>query len=377
LLSAGGEGLDKGELDRLMANLGNRVFLMRNVHEDAPVLLRTRWALSYLRGPLTLNEIQKLTVDTSTKPSPAPTARVSAGVKPMIPSDVKEFYIPTTGATSTYVPYVLGTVRAHFLDGAANVDVWQTRSYLAPLLDDGSGPDWSAAKANESAQDGFESKAANGHSYANAPAALLRAQNYAVWGKQLADHVYQTTSCDVLRCALLKLTSTPGEAEGDFRARIAMNLREKRDLEIDKLRAKYAPRITTITDQVRRAQERIAREQSQLSQQKVSAAISVGTAILGAFFGRKALSSTTLSRAGTAMRSAGRVTNESADVARAGESMEILQQRLAGLQSELESETARLQGELDPAVATVETTAIKARKSETVSTGVALVWVPV
>jgi multidrug resistance efflux pump len=176
---------------------------------------------------------------------------------------------------------------------------------------------------------------------------------------------------------LLKLTSAPGETEGDFRARIVMNLREKRDSEIDKLRTKYAPRITAITDQVRRAQERIAREQSQLSQQKVNAAISVGTAILGAFFGRKALSSATLSRAGTAMRSAGRVTKESADVARAGESMEVLQQRLAGLQAELESETARLQGELDPAVATIETTVIKARKSETTTTSVALVWVPV
>jgi hypothetical protein len=378
LLSAGGEGLDKAELDRLMANLGNRVFLMRNVHEEAPVLLRTRWALSYLRGPLTLNEIQKLSAaDITAKPPGVAAPKSSANVKPMIPNDVKEFYSPASGSATTYVPYVLGTVRAHFIDGAASVDVWQTRGYLAPLLDDGSGPDWSVAKSIESASDRFSSQPANGLAYADAPAALLRAQNYPLWGKQLADYVYQNVSCAVLRCELLKLTSAPGESEGDFRARIALSLREKRDAEIDKLRAKYAPRITTLTDQVRRAQERIAREESQLSQQKVSAAISVGTAILGAFFGRKALSSTTLSRAGTAMRSAGRVTNESADVARAGENSELLQQRLADLQSELESETARLQGELDPAIATIGTTQIKARKSETTATGIAVVWVPV
>jgi DNA-binding protein YbaB len=181
----------------------------------------------------------------------------------------------------------------------------------------------------------------------------------------------------LLRCPSLKLSSNAGESEGDFRARIAQSLREKRDAEIDKLRAKYAPRITTLTDQVRRAQERIAREQSQLSQQKVNAAISIGSALLGAFLGRKAVSASSVGRVGTAARSAGRVSQESGDVARAGENADVLQQRLADLQAELENETARLQGELDPAAVSIETTSIKPRKSETTATALSVVWVPV
>jgi hypothetical protein len=77
------------------------------------------------------------------------------------------------------------------------------------------------------------------------------------------------------------------------------------------------------------------------------------------------------------MRSAGRVTNESADVARAGENSEVLQQRLTDLQAELESETTRLRGELDPAAVAIDTVQVKARKSETTTTSVAVVWMPV
>jgi hypothetical protein len=376
LLSAGGGGLEQAALERLMSQLGNRVFLMRNVHEDAPVLMRTRWALSYLRGPLTLNEIQKLSASQS---SSAPIANaasvVKAAAKPVIPHGVTEHYL--AGAGSTYVPYIFGSVRAHFVDGAKSVDVWQTRSWLAPLSDDGSSPDWHAAQSAEAIKDRLNAAPVADVGYADAPAALLRAQNYDAWKKQLAEFAYQTVTCDLLRCPSLKLSSSAGESEGDFRARIAQSLREKRDAEIDKLRAKYAPRITTLTDQVRRAQERIAREQAQLSQQKVSTAISIGSALLGAFLGRKAVSTSSVGRVGTAARSAGRISQESGDVARAGENAEVLQQRLADLQAELETETARLQGELDPAAVGIETTSIKPRKSETTTTALSVVWVPV
>ena len=73
-------GLDRAGYEALMSNLTQRTFLMRNVHDDAPVLFRTRWAMSYLRGPLTLNEIKRLTpsgvsAETRTAASGAAAAR--------------------------------------------------------------------------------------------------------------------------------------------------------------------------------------------------------------------------------------------------------------------------------------------------------------
>jgi hypothetical protein len=52
--------LDMGEIDQLLSGLSQRVFLMHNVHEDAPVVFESRWAMSYLRGPLTRDQIKKL-----------------------------------------------------------------------------------------------------------------------------------------------------------------------------------------------------------------------------------------------------------------------------------------------------------------------------
>ena len=51
---------DKARMDALLSGLSQRIFLMNNVHEDAPVVFESRWAMSYLRGPLTRDQIRKL-----------------------------------------------------------------------------------------------------------------------------------------------------------------------------------------------------------------------------------------------------------------------------------------------------------------------------
>ncbi|HWK75644.1 MAG TPA: hypothetical protein VNQ81_15300 [Povalibacter sp.] len=381
LLSAG-NGLDKSQLDSLLANLTGRVFLMRNAHDDAPVLFRTRWALSYLRGPLTLPEIARLSpapAATSEKASIHAAAPISVDAKermpkPVIPTGVREYYLHQgQGTHSDYVPHVLGTARMHFVNAPAGIDVWETRSYLAPAEDDR--PDWSQASVSADLKDQLDQEGAADAGYAATPAALLRAENYPKWQKQLASYVHESAGLDIFRCPLIGATAAPGGSEADFRARISLTLRERRDAAVEALRRKYAPRLTTLQDQKRRAQERIERERSQLSQQKMQTAISVGTSILGALFGRKKLSVGNVGRIGTAARSAGRIGRESDDVSRAEESLEVLQQRHTDLENELAQEIGRLQGDYDPAAATIDRVQVKPRKSDIEIKELALVWV--
>ena len=399
LLSAG-DGIDKTQLDSLLANLTSRIFLMRNAHDDAPVLFKTRWALSYLRGPLTLPEIARLsppsaataptktagkaeTSDQAAAATSTPAGKsAAAGVstsKPVIPGGVSEYYLHRAGAAldgTRYSPRVLGTARLHFVNASAGVDAWETRSYLAPLDDDDTRPDWAQANSGGDLKDQLDKDGADGASYASTPAALLRADNYAKWQKLLAGYLYESAALDVLRCPLLGATAAPGATEADFRAQIGLALREKRDAAVEALRHKYAPRLTTLQDQERRGEERTERERSQLSQQKMQTAISVGTSILGALFGRKKLSATNLGRVGTAARSAGRIGRESDDVSRAEQSLEVLRQRKTDLENELAQEIARLQGEFDPAAAAIDRVQVKPRKSDIQVAELALIWVP-
>jgi Helicase HerA, central domain len=395
LLGAAGEGLDKAQIESLLAGLGNRVFLMRNVHDDATVLFRSRWALSYLRGPMTLAEIARLSPSavsgahaaaTSAPPpqqggpaeqASAPSQRPTDATKPVIPADINEVYLtpasPASGAA--YTPHVLGMARLHFVDKPANVDVWETRSYLAPLDANGTDPDWGQSKVAGDLKSELSTQTPAAASYAPVPAPALRAQSYRSWAKQLQSHIYGSETFTAFRCAGIGANVVPGGSEGEFRARIALALREKRDAEIDELRKKYAPRLATLEDQLRRASSRVERERSQLSEQKLQTVISVGSSLLGALLGRKKLSSTNVGRIGSAARSAGRIGRESDDVTRAQDSHEVLEQRLTDLRNELEQEVGRLQRELDPATAQIEKVEVKARKSDIEVTTIALAWV--
>lgn len=384
LIGAGGDGLDRATLESLIANLKARTFLMRNAHESKPVLFKSRWALSYLRGPLTLSEISRLVPSRATAASVTASATSSSANKinpdqddrkPVIPAGITECYVKAHDS-NRYVARVLASARLHFVSAAAGIDVWETRFFLAPLSDTVQKPEWSAADVSSTLTTTSTSSDPSAR-YLDVPAALLRVENYQQWRTQLASWLYESSTLDVLRSPLLKAVSAPGGSEAEFRSRMSLALREKRDTAVDALRRKYASKLQTLQDQLRRANERAERERAQLSQQKMSTAISVGTSILGALFGRRGISAADVGRVGTAARSAGKIGRESQDVTRANESIEVLQQRYADLEQDVARETAELQAQFSADAIDVERIQVKARKSDIDVTQIGLAWVAV
>ena len=375
-------GLDKAGYEALMSNLTQRTFLMRNVHDDAPVLFRTRWAMSYLRGPLTLAEIRRVTPRdkgaAATAPAapstPAATSTGASANRPVVQHGVVERFVAAGDSGSPhYRPHAGARVRTHFVDTKAGLDVWQTHYYLAPA--GASGPEWNEAEASADPGPEFADGPTAGATFDDAPAAVLSARDHKRWAAALEDHVYRNVSLELPSCPALKLTAAAGMSEGEFRSRVALALREKRDAAVEALRKKYASRLGTLEDREQRALQKVEKEKAQASDKTLSTALSVGGSLLGALFGGGRRGSA-ISKASSAARRVSGASKERADVAHAEADVEAIRSQLEALNAELEAEVARLESEFDPATIAIETASIKPRKADIAVEDMALVWVP-
>jgi len=385
LASDAAGGLDKAGFDALMSNLPTRTFLMRNVHDSAPLLLRTRWALSYLRGPLTLNEITRLTpaapiasgaTQTSgAEPAGTSTRMVgSAGAsKPVLQAGVTEHYLPATQSPVQYTARIGARVRARFVDTKAGMDAWESWYCIAPLGTNG--PDWARAERISGENLQFTAGPVEGATYGDVPGFALSAREHRSWRSSLEDEVYRNAALNTFRCPSLKMSAAPGGTEAEFRAFLAQTLRERRDAAVDALRRKYATKFDALDERVRRAEMKVDQQKAQATQQTTSAALTAGASLLGALFGsgRRSVFGT----AATTARSVSRASKQRADVAAAQADAEAIRTKHAQLSAELEVEVRSLESEFDPDTIRIETTAVKPRKSDITVEEIALVWAPV
>ena len=404
--TAAGAAFDRQGLQRTLSSLGNRVFLMNNVHEDQPVTYQTRWALSYLRGPLTTTQIQKLMADrkalsvreavppepASQKPgflekpgfsAPPPAQTSTAQGPPVLPPGITQRFAAVSRSTPrdaavTYRPALLGTARVHFVDAQSRsgVDVWREVSCLASSEHFVSAHPWeSATPVNADDLDLSETPDSQA-TFAELPSDAAQPKSYTRWKSALKDHFYRTQRLLLSFCPSHKMYSRPDETEGDFRARLQLSLREQRDADIEKLRKQYATKIDRVQDAIRRHQQRVETEKSQANSATMSTVVSFGTTVLSALFGRKLASSSNVSRAATSMRSASRAAGQRGDVRRAEENLEDAQAELRAQESELQSEIDRLHSAYAPESIAIEPYEVTARKSDLNVSEPQLIWLP-
>ena len=390
-LAAG--SLDRSQIDRVLSALGKRTFLMHDVHEDGPVVFQTRWALSYLAGPLTREQIAKLSAATgaprattnsasATTAAPGATApRTSAATagdtRPVLDPGITELFVrapdgAAAASSLTYAPKLLARVKLHYVHSPADLDTWQTTTLLGEL-EPGEAA-WNGASAAPGvATDSAPPRDAR---FAPLPDDGARAASYRAWSKALAAWLYREKPLTVWRAASLNAWSRANESEGEFLGRLTALRRESRDREVEKTKARYASKIAALGEKIRKSEQRVDREREQYQAARGQAAISFGATVLGSLFGRKLGSSSSLGRATTTMRGAGRAVQQKADVDRAQEDVETSRRELAELEQEVQQELSRIAAAYDATPSDVECVTVAPRKADISIEQIALAWVP-
>jgi hypothetical protein len=405
LAGASGEArFDRKKMGQILAGLGNRVFLMNNVHEDQPVLFESRWVMSYLRGPLTRDQIRKLleplrpalaasgggdgthrTAPAAARPAAGATAAAGPGAaqdRPMITPAIAQFFLPQRqnppgAGTLVYEPRCLGIAKVYYADAQAGLAAEREVAVLADVDPQLSRPLWEEAAQAEVRDRDLETVPEPGALFARVPAALEDPKSYAAWGADFREWLFRSQALRVFRSPSLEVSSQPGESEKDFRLRLQQSGRERRDQLLERIRQRYAARIGSLQERIRRAAQAVDREKEQAKQQKMQTAISVGVTILDALLGgRKAVRRGTIGRATTAARGAGRILKEGQDVGRAEENVQALQQQLAELEAQAARESEALKTAVDPLSEELESLEVRPKKTDVSVRVLSLGWAP-
>ena len=389
--AAAGSVFDRSSLEKTISGLGNRVFLMNNVHDDHPEVFQSRYVLSYLRGPLTTRQIatlmapRKIASVVGTKGGGSLASRhslgSSAGARPVLPPEIGEVFAVERGLSRegklVYEPALMAQARVHITNSRLGVDEWDELTLVKPISAT-EAVTWEKAELYHRGDEPEVEKtpAAADAGFAPLPADVMRAKQFAGLVTDAKEYLFRTYALTLYRAPAVKMNSQVGESEGDFRARLQQTLNEQRDLQVEKLRAKLAPKFKTLKDREERARQKLERQETAAKNQKLNSVLSAGATIFGAFFGRKLGSANNIGKAATTAKSWSKLGTQQQAVEQSKESLESIQAEMDQLVHDFEEEKARIQERVSADTVELEPIEVKPKKTDVAVKKVELVWMP-
>lgn len=421
--ASAGAALNRSEIDKIITGLGSRVFLLHNVHEDHPVVFNTRWAMSYLRGPLTRLQVRDLVqqegmhVDAvaavaAVAPgaaAPASAAVIgaaasvaaSAPVTPQIPysatpavlpGTMQQVYLPVRkGAASAemeveqraagsieilsrhvvYQPALLGMGRVHFVKNTKTLQVDESEP-VALLAQPPQGIGtvrWEQAETVDlETRDLLDRPEPEAH-FHELPDSINESKELTTIRGELEDYLYRSRSFKLRYNAETKLYAAPGESEREFHMRVSQVARELRDDEVDALEDRFKSKLNTLEDRLRTARVALEKQEVAARQRKQDALITAGETVLSLFSGRRRSIS-------SAARKVTRATSSGGDIAAAEEKVADVETDVEELKAELKAETDAIVARWEAILDDEEEIIITPRRSDIEVNLFALAWVP-
>jgi hypothetical protein len=405
-MRAAAGGIDIDAISSTISGLAKREFVLRRAGADTPTTFTTRWAMSYLRGPLTREQLGRLpsaaapaAVAAPAEPAapaaaaaaevPSPAAPVASDDTPVAPPVTPELpvrwlapsapWAASVGCSPTSTRFVAGlalrgtlTYDDRALEAGSHQEEWEAvLTPLGPILDP------AAVHLVDHDDRDFLAEAPAGAQYvlpdvdlaAKAPIERLR--------KAVVDHLVTHRPLQVSVNRELKLASRPGETAEAFAARCLAAADDRADADAAELRRRYQAKLSREQDQVVAAAERVSRAESSVNSSRSSELVDGAGSILGSLFGGR-------KRAGTIARSVSRAATRRRRSNEAEDRLDDHRHRLAREQDDVVEVEAELAAELvdlvnrwHVAAAAIEVVPVPLEKSDVAIAATCLLWLPV
>lgn len=402
--AAAGQMANRQYLDKLISSLDSRVFILHNVHEKEPQVFMTRWAMSYLRGPLTKLQVKtlmdsvrdSLTLDaegTAVPQSAAarPDATALQKQPPPVATGIPQLFLPVrvsaeqamSGYAATaarpltmkartlqYAPMVLGHAVVRF--AARSQDVGAQREFCLLMDPPRKGMvTWDGASECAVNVRELPSYPPQEAAFEPVPSTVAQAADFKTLTASLQDHLYRTVTLARRYNPTLKLYSDPDESERDFLVRCQDAAREKRDVESEKTAAKYDTKLTRLREKLRKEELELEEDEAEYSGRKQEELLSAGESVLGFFLGRR--SSRAIS---TASRKRRLTTQAKADIEESKDTIERLKEQIAEMEKERDEALKEITDRWAAVAAQSEESPVRPKKSDVLVDLVALAWAP-
>lgn len=379
LQSASGN-IDRSEANKLLSNLGKRIFLLHNVHEKGLKLFSTRWVMNYLAGPMTRSQIPALnelagvnkrkgsssngrsaanepkTQPLKSQSSAAEPTITQSVMKPVIPSGIMEYHLPNNltlqnaakndnvnlSSTSKitaieYHPRLLAQAEIRYLDRKYNIQTMQKKT---TIVEDETGRmvRWEDHLINPIEPNLLEHNALPETGYQQVPVWMVDPKTLKILQSDFEDWIYRTDHLKIKASESLKLYAGPDVSEQVFDSEIKEAVKEQMDLEIEKVKTTYEKKITALQQKLEKEKRDVENAEDSLGQRRLEEAGTHGEVLL-AFLSkrRKSISSSLTKRRMTAQAKA-KLEKEKEDVEFAIENLKALEEEMKSSIAQLEAE---------------------------------------
>ncbi|MDK2982042.1 MAG: hypothetical protein PWQ55_2389 [Chloroflexota bacterium] len=340
-------GVERKTYDKLISSLSKRVFLYHNVHEKKPAIFSTRWAMSYLAGPLTLNQIpavnalggaqpfeasEKKKASQST-PTATPRSAKSEAAEAAAESGVRQFFLAE--ASGELKPCLLAIAEVRYLSRSPSVD---TSRVISALVDDprATGQKWEdfvLALEEKELSDKAPAKA----KLADLPDFMGESSWWSTQEKEFEHWIYETDTVSVRSSKALGISAGPEVSDVDFLKQAQAAAAEKAAAEIKKLETSKKSKKTTLEGRIERAQAKVDKLQKEANSRNIDTALKVGETLLK-LASKKKLTGVSTSATKFRMSSEAKARLEEAETV-----LEGLQEDLKEMEQSLEDEKQAIQ----------------------------------